>query len=249
MKFICLCGGRGKRLGAIGNYLSKPMYPIGDRPFVAYSIDNVLATGLCDELVMVVGWRMEQPQTYFGSEYRGCPVRYVEQHPPSGTGAALHAAYSELRFAGQAEIVAWLADIHITQRDVMALMERPESTVLTLTLHQCEDHDHAWVVVNHAGIVLRCWPPYACKHSPLCDIGLWRLPLALLGRLGQPQADIAEVRTLQAVQQHIAAGERVGSVVAREWIHLGNEPNTRENLCAVWRRLTGEPTPQEHVAS
>lgn len=229
---VCCCGGRGKRLGSIGNYLSKPMYPIVDKPFVAYAVDQLVDSGIASEIVMVVGWRAEQVQTYFGSNYRGIPIQYTRQNPPSGTGAAISNAFTAFRF--QEPIVAWLGDIYVSKAQFRTIANSPQRTAITLFNEHC-DCPHARVLVAD-GRVKRCWP--TAQASPLIDIGLWKLSPECMARLSASAG--GECRTLQAVQRQIDDGIAVGYGVSDKWIHLGNEPSTAANLKAVWHELTEE---------
>jgi D-glycero-alpha-D-manno-heptose 1-phosphate guanylyltransferase len=92
MRAIVLAGGLGTRLRSVVSDVPKPMAPVAGRPFVARLIDYWLAQGVT-ELVLSVGYLHEKVQAYFGSEYRGAPVRWCVEATPLGTGGALAAAW------------------------------------------------------------------------------------------------------------------------------------------------------------
>ena len=76
----------------------KPLVEVAGQPLLAHVL--AVLPHVFDELIVVVKYRGDQIREYLGSEYRGVPVRYVEQDMPDGTGGALFAAkpYLEDRF-------------------------------------------------------------------------------------------------------------------------------------------------------
>lgn len=59
MDFVCLAAGQGTRLGRLGSYLQKCMYPVGLKPFLEHTLEQLVAcrTGQLadDRLTLVVG--------------------------------------------------------------------------------------------------------------------------------------------------------------------------------------------------
>lgn len=232
MDFVCCAAGRGKRLGLLGNYLNKPMYPVLDKPFLAYTLDQLAKArddGLpVERLIMVVGHMQHQVRTYFGSEYRRLPIHYVEQASPRGTGDAVYTAFTAMR--PDNPFIAWLGDIYVPRDAFMAIAATTMDT-LSLYRHPCP-RPHARVDLAPDGTVLQCWPP---TDSDLIDIGTWQLSPDCAARLGQ--CNTGERRTLQAVQHHLDAGGQAHGIILPQWIHLGDEPTMRDNFRSVCQAL------------
>jgi len=61
---VVLCGGKGKRLGAITKNIPKPMVMIGKRPFLDILIERISSFGL-KRFVLCVGYKKEAVKNYF----------------------------------------------------------------------------------------------------------------------------------------------------------------------------------------
>ena len=84
---IILCGGLGTRLKSVVSDRPKSMAPIAGRPFLEWQIDYWIEQGI-DHFVLAVGYRHESISTHFGEQYRNCPIDYVIESTPQGTGGA-----------------------------------------------------------------------------------------------------------------------------------------------------------------
>lgn len=92
---IVLAAGEGNRLRPLTQNRPKPMLPAATKPILEHVFDQLIDAGV-SELVVVVGYRRERVQSYFGSTYRNVPISYVVQEKQLGTGHALLAAESEV---------------------------------------------------------------------------------------------------------------------------------------------------------
>ena len=85
-----LAGGLGTRLRDVVSDVPKPMAPVAGRPFLAWLLDGWLdRCWRFDQVVLSVGYRAEIIRQFFGDQYQGVRVRYVEEDRPLGTGGAL----------------------------------------------------------------------------------------------------------------------------------------------------------------
>lgn len=235
MDFVCLAAGQGTRLGRLGSYLQKCMYPVGLKPFLEYTLEQLVAcraeqvTG--DRLTLVVGHLAHQVRAYFGSEFSGMPIRYVEQTERRGTGHALSLAHQAIR--PRASVVAWQADMFVTGKMFAGVIDHPDDTVVTLGPGHPDEPAVLRATVE-GDRVTRVWQ----GAGPLLDIGLWKLAPDVLARIGELRAPNGEVRMLVNLQRAIDAGARVGYVECADWIHLGGTlPSPEENVNTVVERL------------
>jgi glucose-1-phosphate thymidylyltransferase len=89
---IILAAGEGQRLRPFTTLRPKVMLPVANRPVLAYVVEALVKSGI-REIVMVVGYRKEQVQDYFGDGTRfGAEVSYVTQPHQLGTGQAMATA-------------------------------------------------------------------------------------------------------------------------------------------------------------
>ena len=91
MQAVILAAGQGTRIRPLSETTPKPMLPVADRPIVAHVADTAVEAG-ADELVFVVGYLGDDVREYFGEEYRGVSVAYVEQDDQVGTADAVNEA-------------------------------------------------------------------------------------------------------------------------------------------------------------
>ena len=72
------------------------MIPIKGRPLLSYALDNAVQADI-EEAVVVVGYKAETIMDYFGSEYRGMPLKYVFQKEQNGIIDAMESGIEALR--------------------------------------------------------------------------------------------------------------------------------------------------------
>ncbi|MDA0712042.1 MAG: sugar phosphate nucleotidyltransferase, partial [bacterium] len=110
MKTLLLAAGKGERFFPFSDFRPKPMFPICNRPLLAWTVERVVAAGLTD-IGIVIGHRGGRVRNYFGSGSRfGCTITYIEQHEPRGTA---HAAALATEFIGSDDALILHGDIFI----------------------------------------------------------------------------------------------------------------------------------------
>jgi len=232
---VCLAAGHGTRLGRLGTYLQKCMYPVGLRPFLEHTLLQLAASGVAvpgrDRVALVVGHHEQQVRAYFGASYEGLEVVYVTQAERRGTGHALALARDAL--APARGVIAWQADLFVTAAMFRAVAEHPAPTVVTLGPGH-EDEPAVIRATVEGDRVTRVWE----GAGPLYDVGLWKLAPEVLVRVGEVRAAGGEVRMLVNLQRAIDDGAACGYALADEWVHLGGTlPSPEENVRSVVRRV------------
>ena len=249
MTFICLAAGKGTRFGSLGSYLQKCMYPVGLKPFLEYSLESLLSSGVFqamrDRLVLVVGHRQEQIRHYFGISFGNVPIHYVEQGAALGTGHAVRTGYDaaaseddRLATAGREPALVWLADAYITPETFAGLAAHPAENAVTVARYDDgEPYGHRVDLDPERAAVTRVWK----GQSPYVETGSWKLSAAALRTMTQEPGPDGEYRALPALQRLIEAGETIGYVETPEWIHLGGtKPSPEYHLRRVFATLAPE---------
>ena len=96
MKAVILAAGEGKRLEPLTNQRPKPMLPVANRPVLEHVVEAVVDAGV-DEIVLVVGYKRDRIQTYFGDgDDWGIDIEYAVQSKQLGTGHAVLQAADHL---------------------------------------------------------------------------------------------------------------------------------------------------------
>lgn len=89
MKAVILAAGEGRRLKPLTNLRPKPMIPIANQPLLEHVVQAVRDAGI-DEIVLVVGYKRDRIQTYFGDgDDWGVEIEYAVQDKQLGTGHAI----------------------------------------------------------------------------------------------------------------------------------------------------------------
>lgn len=87
MQAVILAAGEGTRLRPLTYKTPKPLLKINGKCLMEYNIDELPKE--IDELVIVIGYKGDKIKKYFGNNYNGRKVIYVEQNDFLGTGHAL----------------------------------------------------------------------------------------------------------------------------------------------------------------
>jgi len=245
MDFIALAAGRGKRLNPLTNTMQKCMYPILGKPFLEYSLGELVASEAFDadrdRITIVVGHHREQVQGHFGSNFDGAEIAYVYQEQQWGTAHAVYSAHCALRY--EEPVLVWLGDAYFSA-ELLGQVAACETDALTyLPLEKCQELAASPVRVEEG------WASYIgwgfsehTKRGNAADIGCWRLCLETLDLL--PECNVrGEWRVLQGLARRMQEGHRIAAVEADEWVHLGNTPDVETRLRAALCRMTGLTDP------
>ena len=134
---VVLAAGEGTRLRPLTRNRPKPMLPAANKPILEHVLDTLVEAGV-EKLVIVIGYRRDRVQEYFGPTYRGRPIEYVTQEKQLGSAHALLQAQravdgSMLVVNGDrlidSDSVARVIDTFERSdvRSVMAVIERPDA--------------------------------------------------------------------------------------------------------------------------
>jgi bifunctional UDP-N-acetylglucosamine pyrophosphorylase/glucosamine-1-phosphate N-acetyltransferase len=91
---IILAAGESKRTRPLTLHRPKPLIPLLGRPLLAHILDELV--DLVDRTTLVVGYRAEEIEAFFGKQYRGIELRYVRQKEVNGTASAVLSVAGEV---------------------------------------------------------------------------------------------------------------------------------------------------------
>jgi UDP-N-acetylglucosamine diphosphorylase / glucose-1-phosphate thymidylyltransferase / UDP-N-acetylgalactosamine diphosphorylase / glucosamine-1-phosphate N-acetyltransferase / galactosamine-1-phosphate N-acetyltransferase len=87
MKAIILAAGRGTRMAPLTDTIPKPMLTVLDKNLIEWKLEAL--PQVIEGIILVVGYKKEVIENYFGPSWRGIPITYVEQKELNGTGGAI----------------------------------------------------------------------------------------------------------------------------------------------------------------
>lgn len=229
MNFIGLAAGKGSRMGNLGSYLQKSMYPVLEKPFLQYTLDALIDSTVFkrgDRIILVVGHCLEQIIGYFGTEYRGQRLDYVVQEEALGTGHAVKLGYAKGNPGEDA--VVWHGDNYVSSQLFEEICSNPHKNCVTITRHVCqEDHKERVDRDEKTRTIPRVWR----GTSDYIETCPWKFSAEIIQEMFSAKED--EFRALLNLQQMIDKGHTVGYIDNPDWVHLGGtEPTVPENIFA-----------------
>lgn len=121
MQAVILAAGRGVRMGSLTENTPKPMVLILGRPLLEWKLSALPES--ITEVIITVGYLAEQIKEYFGTEWQGKKMTYVEQPVLNGTGGSIHAVKDYL----QDHVLVTMGDDLYVKEDLENLMKFPYS--------------------------------------------------------------------------------------------------------------------------
>lgn len=88
MKALILAGGFGTRLRTVVQNIPKVMAPVREIPFLEYLLEHLHKHAFTETLISV-HYLAHHIKNYFGDNYKGMNIRYIEENAPLGTGGAI----------------------------------------------------------------------------------------------------------------------------------------------------------------
>ena len=93
---IVLAGGFGTRLRGIVDDVPKPLAPVAGRPFLAWLLDRLAASGI-RRCILATGYMSDAIERTIGTRWQGMEIAYSVEPEPLGTGGAIRLAVMQLR--------------------------------------------------------------------------------------------------------------------------------------------------------
>ncbi|MEA1924859.1 MAG: bifunctional sugar-1-phosphate nucleotidylyltransferase/acetyltransferase [Candidatus Altiarchaeota archaeon] len=88
MDAVVLAAGEGVRMRPLTSTRPKPMLPVAGKPILEWDLEALAINGF-RKIYMIVGYRRESIENYFGDSFKGMGIEYVHQRDQLGTGHAI----------------------------------------------------------------------------------------------------------------------------------------------------------------
>ncbi|WP_336024880.1 sugar phosphate nucleotidyltransferase [Halobellus salinisoli] len=204
MKAVVLAAGEGMRLRPLTRTRPKPMLPIGNQPLLEHVIEAGREAGI-DEFVLVVGYKRERIQSYFGEgDDWDVDIEYAVQETQLGTGHALLQAESYI----DGSFIALNGDRIIEPSAITAVIQERRETgspVMAVTRHRSPEN---YGVVDIDGQRVRSIeekPPAHTVRTDYINAGVYGLGGAIFDEIRRTNADgeLAITTVLQAYRDSL----------------------------------------------
>ena len=216
---LIMAGGLGTRLRPLTDTVPKPMLPLGDKPLMEHTIQQLCTAGI-RRVVVSTGYRAETIRSHFGNGARfGLEMDYVEEEEPLGTAGALR-----LMEPSSDPVLVVNGDI-VTRVNYRAMLSfhRDHASDMTVAVGQYE-FQVPYGVVETSGVEIR-----ELKEKPhvryFVNAGVYLLEPSIVSLIPEGHAfDMTDlIRTL------IDAGHRVvGFPISEYWLDVGHHGDYRQ---------------------
>ena len=233
MQAVVLVGGQGTRLRPLTLTTPKPLVPLANRPLIEHIVRWLEAGGV-SEVLLLTQYRAADFDRWL-AEWRGIPVRAVEEPVPLGTAGAVANVAGSLHGT-----TAVINGDNITNLDLQAMLSAHRATgaVATIAVDAVDDPTGRGVVVLGAGgRVLRFQekPAPGTAAANTVNTGSYLIEPAALHGVEPGRSTMWETDVFPAL---IAAGAPVfGWTHPHLWLDAGTP---RGYLAAQAAILTGE---------
>ena len=168
---VILAGGFGTRLTGVVDDIPKPMADIGNRPFLAYILDQLCSYNF-KKVIMAVGYKHEVIVEFFGKVYKSLEIEYVVEHKPLGTGGAI------LNAAKQISTPSFLVlnGDSIFKIDLNDFENKfiESGSPLTIALKRMKDFNRYGAVITNANRIIKFKEKEQCKEG-LVNSGIYMI--------------------------------------------------------------------------
>lgn len=87
MHLVIMAAGEGSRMRPLTETTPKPLLKICGKTIIEHNIESIM--DLFEDIFMIVKYKKECFEQYFGTSFHGKLIHYIEQGDLSGTGAAI----------------------------------------------------------------------------------------------------------------------------------------------------------------
>jgi perosamine synthetase len=208
---MVLAGGDASRLYPLGDDLPKPMLPVGNRPLLELTVQQLSRAGI-HQIYLTTHHKTEKIVEHFGDGHKfGVEINYLDENQPRGIAGCL-----SMVEAGPKPLLVMSGDI-LTKVDFRAMLDfhQEQKASLTIAVRQHEFHIPYGVVDIQNGFVGSIAERPALKR--FIDAGIYLLSPEVLSLI--PQDQPYEIPSL--INRLIETGYKVASFPIHEyWLDI-----------------------------
>lgn len=210
MKAVILAGGKGVRLRPLTYDVPKAMLKIGSKPILQRIVENLKAAGITEAL-MIVGYKKEVIEDFFGEEYKGIKISYFLQKEQLGTAHAL----SLVEGFVQENFLVLNADVLVeshTLKDMTFEDEFDPFDAVILARHVNDPWRYGCLLVqgNEVKDIIEK-PAPGEEPSNMINAGVYRFGQSIFEALKQTDlSERSEFELIEAIKILIKNGKKVG---------------------------------------
>jgi glucose-1-phosphate thymidylyltransferase len=245
VKVVIPLAGKGTRLRPHTHVTPKPLLKVGDKPVMAYLLDDLEELGV-EEGVFITGHLKEAVEKYMDSEYPRFRVDYVEQAVQNGTAGAVDLARPYV----QEDLLIIFVDT-LFDADLSLVQRLPDDVAGVIWAKEVEDYQRFGVIItDEAGFMQRIIEKPKEPISKLANIGLYYIrDWALLFEgidhvLATDPGPGGEYFLTDAFQYMVDQGAKIKTVEVEGWYDAGKPETVLETNRHVLSTSRGKRPPE-----
>ncbi|MDP9348949.1 MAG: sugar phosphate nucleotidyltransferase [Gemmatimonadota bacterium] len=245
MKVVIPLAGKGTRLRPHTHVTPKPLLRVGDKPVMAYILDDLRELGV-NEAVVITGHLKERVQEYMTEEYPDFHAVYVEQKEQRGTADAIVLAEPYV----EEEMLIIFVDT-LFDADLSLVRRLPEDVAGVVWAKEVEDYQRFGVVVtDENGFMQKIIEKPSEPISKLANIGLyyirdWKLLFEGVRHvMNSEPGPSGEYYLTDAFQYMVDQGAKILTVPIEGWYDAGKPETLLETNLHVLSTTRGKSPPQ-----
>ncbi|HEX8359362.1 MAG TPA: sugar phosphate nucleotidyltransferase [Longimicrobium sp.] len=249
MKVVMPLAGKGTRLRPHTHVTPKPLLKVGDKPVLAYILDELRELGV-HEAVCITGHLKERVEEYMAREYPDFKAVYVEQVQQRGTGDAIALAEPYV----QEDLLIIFVDT-LFDADLSLVKRLPEDVAGVIWAKEVEDYQRFGVIVtDENGFMQKIIEKPSEPVSKLANIGLyyirdWKLLFEGIRHvMSTDPGSGGEYFLTDAFQYMVDHGGKLLVAPVEGWYDAGKPDTLLETNLHVLSTTRGRsPAPQDGV--
>ncbi len=226
MKVVIPLAGKGTRLRPHTHVTPKPLLRVGDKPVMAYILDDLREMGVT-EAVFITGHLKEKVEEYVRTEYPEFVAHFVEQEVQNGTAGAVALAEP---YVDEDLLIIFVDTLFDADLSVAKTLSDDDAGVIWAK--EVEDYQRFGVIVTDPdGYMERIIEKPTEPISKFANIGLyyikdWQLLFeGIRHTLDSPPGASGEFFLTDAFQYMIDNGARIRTIPVEGWYDAG-KPET-----------------------
>jgi len=236
--------GKGTRLRPHTHVTPKPLLKVGDKPVMAYILDDLRELGV-NQAVLVTGHLKEKVEAWMGAEYPDFRASYVEQVEQNGTADAIGLAEP---FVHEDLLIIFVDTLF--DADLTVVNRLPEGVAGVIWAKEVEDYQRFGVILtDENGFMQKIIEKPKEPVSKLANIGLyyikdWKLLFeAIRWVMQQPPAAGGEYFLTDAFQYMVDHGAKLKVEPVQGWYDAGKPETLLETNLHVLSTTRGKLPP------
>lgn len=211
MQAVILAAGKSTRTYPLTLTRPKPMLKAANKPLLEHNLDAI--NGCVSEAIIVVGYRKEMIEAYFGRKYNSIKIRYVEQKEQLGTAHAISLVDHYIR----GKFLLMMGDDLYSRRDIKECIKHDYSILVAKVNNPC----NFGVVVERNGIMEDLIEKPQSFVSDLISTALYVLDRKIFGCIMKIEKSQRGELELPDAIRLLSKKEKICCVKSRGWIPIG----------------------------